>query len=252
MFVTAVGDDLFGIGSRENFKKVNIDDSHVMTIPKTGNGVASIIVEESGQNRILVHAGANDAFTPERLSDAAEDLADCALIVLQLEIPLETVYAAIDFGRAHGIPVILNPAPAVRSLAIDKVCACEFFMPNESELSLITGMPTGTFEEVCAAAKTLLAQGLKNVIVTLGSRGAVWLSGDAATIVEARKVKAVDTTGAGDAFIGCFAAGYVKDGDIKAAMEKASRYATLSVTKQGTQDSYATKEEFLDYLKNNP
>lgn len=251
MMLTAVGDDLFGKNSLANFEQNHIDTRHVLSIPDTANGVASIIVEESGQNRILIHAGANGKFMPERLMEAKNDLAECSLIVLQLEIPLPTVYAAIDFGRQHNIPVILNPAPAAKELSLEKACACDFFMPNESELALITDMPAGSLEEVRAAAQKLLAHGLKNIIVTMGSKGALWINQEQETMVPALKVRAVDTTGAGDAFIGCFAASYVLDGKIRQAMERASRYATLSVTKAGTQDSYADERTFAGYLKEN-
>ena len=252
MMVTAVGDDLFGENSLANFQTHHIDTQHIMTIPETPNGVASITVEESGQNRILIHEGANGKFTPERLAEAEEELAQCALVVLQLEIPLPTVYAAIDFAHKHAIPIILNPAPAAQELSLEKICQCDFLMPNESELSLITGMPTDSLEEIRAAAQSLLVRGIKNVIVTMGCRGAVWINADQETIVSASKVKAVDTTGAGDAFIGCFAASYVNNGNIKEAIEKASRYATLSVTREGTQDSYADVADFTEYMKSHP
>ena len=162
---------------------------------------------------------------------------------------IETVYAAIAFGKKHGIPVLLNPAPAAENLSFEKVCDCEFFMPNETELAITTGMPTETLDGVRAAAKKLLGHGLKNVIVTMGSRGSLWMSKDHEVHIEASEVKAVDTTGAGDAFIGCFAASYVASGDIEKSLRRASRYATLSVTRTGTQGSYADAEEFTAFLQ---
>lgn len=132
LFVTAVGDDLFGRACRKNYEKCGIDTRYVMTAKDMPNGVASIFVEASGQNRIVITKGANNALTPECLKDAEAAIALCGLIVLQLEIPLETIYAAIKIGRAHGIPVLLNPAPAVHNLDIAMACQCDFFVPNET------------------------------------------------------------------------------------------------------------------------
>jgi len=182
------------------------------------------------------------------LAQAADDLKKCALIVLQLEIPLETVYAAINFANENKIPVLLNPAPAVKELSIDMACKCDFFVPNETELSILTDMPVTSREEIKAAAQSLLAKGLKNIIVTMGSQGALWLSNEREEFVPARKVQAVDSTGAGDSFIGCFVEHYSKSGDVLESMKRASLYATLSVTKKGTQNSYATVEEFKKFF----
>ena len=248
-FVTAVGDDMFGRQCRKNYNACGIDTSLVMTAEHTPNGVASITVEKSGQNRIIITKGANASLTPERLREVEAKLADCGLIVLQLEIPLETVYEAIAMGQRHHIPVLLNPAPGHRELDMAKAAACEFFVPNETELSIVTGMPTGSFEEIRMAAGTLLQKGLPNVIVTMGSHGSVWFHGEEEQLVPSSKVHAVDTTGAGDAFIGCFAASWLEKHDILHAMQMASRYAALSVTHEGTQDSYCTRDIFMASLK---
>ena len=241
LMVSAVGNDLFGKGALENFRSHKIDRSRVNVI----EGVAT-----GGQNRILLYKGANDKLTPELVLQAADDLKACGMIVLQLEIPLETVYAAIDFANANKIPVLLNPAPAVKNLSIDMACKCDFFVPNETELGILTDMPIGSREEIKTAAQSLLAKGLKNVIVTMGSQGALWLSSDREEFIPARKVQAVDSTGAGDSFIGCFVEHYTKTADVLASVKRASLYATLSVTKKGTQDSYATAEEFKNFCAN--
>ena len=188
---------------------------------------------------------------PADIDAAAEDLKACAMIILQLEAPLATVYHAIDFGRKHGVPVLLTPAPATKALDITKVCACDFFVPNETELSILTGLPMETMADVEEAAKSLLVRGLKNIIVTLGGRGALWMTKTEKQYVAPCKVTAVDTTGAGDAFIGCFASEYAKGGDVLAAMKKASAFAALSVTRKGTQLSYPTQEELVIFLQEN-
>lgn len=244
LMVSAVGNDLFGKGALENFRQNKIDTSQISVIEGVATGEATIIVEESGQNRILLYKGANDKLSPELVLQAADDLKKCSLIVLQLEIPLETVYAAINFANSNKIPVLLNPAPAVKDLSIDMACKCDFFVPNETELSILTDMPVNSRDEIKSAANFLLSKGLKNIIVTMGSQGALWLSNDREEFIPARKVQSVDSTGAGDAFIGCFVDNYTKTGDILDSVKLASLYATLSVTKKGTQDSYATAEEF--------
>ena len=244
MMVTVIGDDLFGEKSMDNFMENNINTEFVWTATGVASGVATILVDSTSQNRILIHKGANECLTPDVIEEAAEALKGCGLIVLQLEVPIETVYSAIDFGKENNIPVLLNPAPANKALSIEKACLCDFFVPNETELSILTGMPTGTEEQVKAAAQTLVDKGLKNVIVTMGSKGSMWLSKEDYLVVPAVKVEAVDTTGAGDSFIGCFVENYSRTKNIPEAMKEASQYASLSVTRKGTQESYLTREEF--------
>lgn len=247
--VSKVGNDLFADNTIENFKKFGIDTRYVTKAPDASSGIASIFVDESGQNRILIVKGANDLLAPADIDAAAEDLKACAMIILQLEAPLPTVYHAIDFGRKQGVPVLLNPAPATKALDIAKVCVCDFFVPNETELAILTDLPTETMADVEEAAKSLLVRGLKNIIVTLGGRGALWMTQMEKQYVMPCKVTAVDTTGAGDAFIGCFASEYAKGGDVLAAMKKASAFAALSVTRKGTQLSYPTQEELAIFLQ---
>ena len=251
LMISAIGNDLFGKGALDNFKNNNIDTKNIFTV-EGATGEATIIVEASGQNRILLFKGANGKLTPDLLKNAHDDLKNCALIVLQLEIPLETVYAAIDFANQNKIPVLLNPAPAIKNLSVEMACKCDFIVPNETELGILTDLPVNSRDEIKIAANFLLNKGLKNVIVTMGSQGALWLDKNGREeFIPAKKVKSVDSTGAGDAFIGCFADNFVKTADILASIRRASQYATLSVTKKGTQDSYATKSEFETFFSEN-
>ncbi len=251
MMVSKVGDDLFAPNTVENLKQQGVDTQFVTTAPGTSSGVAPIFVDDQSQNRILIIKGANQQLKPADIDAAAEALKACQLIILQLEIPLETVYYAIDFARQHDIKVILNPAPAVANLDIDYACKCDFFMPNETELEILTGMPVGTDDEVIRAGQTLLKRGLKNLIITLGARGSLWMAGDTLHQVAPTSVNAVDTSGAGDAFIGCFAHTLVKTGDIPTAMAQASAYAACSVTGRGTQRSYPDADTFQRFLNVN-
>lgn len=242
LMMTKVGDDFFADNTIANFQKAGIDTKYVQKVTGISSGVAPIFVDKSGQNSILIIKGANKYLLPADIDAAADDLEKCQLIILQLEISLETVYYAIEFGKKHGIPVLLNPAPATKELNIEQVCQCDFFMPNETELAILTGMPVSSLDEVEAAAQTLVNHGLKNVIVTLGAHGSLWLSKEGKHLVAPFKVNAIDTSGAGDAYIGCFACCYVQTGDILSSMKTASAFAALSVTKRGTQKSYPEKK----------
>ncbi len=244
MMMARLGDDAFADNTLANFESYGVNTDHVEKVPGVSSGVAPIWVDADSQNRILIIPGANKSLLPVDIDAASDRLKACGMIILQLEIPLETVYHAIDFGNANGIPVILNPAPATTALDLDYACKCDFFVPNETELEILTGMPVETLDEIRAAADTLLQKDLKNLIVTLGDKGALWLRDGQETHIEAPTVSAVDTTGAGDAFIGCFAHSYCNDGDAEKAIQQAVKYASHSVTGKGTQTSYATGDEF--------
>lgn len=248
MMVTKVGDDLFADNTIKNLEKYGIDTEFTNKVPNTSSGVAPIFVDPDSKNRILIIKGANKYLLPEDVDRAAEKLKECALIVLQLEVPLETVYRAIEFGNEHGIPVILNPAPATKELDFNYVCKCDFFIPNETELEILTGMPTETEANIKEAANTLIAKGVKDVIVTMSSRGVMWVTKEEVRKIDSFKVDAIDTTGAGDAFIGCFAHYYAKNKDIQQAIKMATAFAALSVKKRGTQSSYPSMEEFEEFL----
>jgi len=233
-----VGDDMFGEKARQNFVDYHVDTRYVLPAAGVANGMATVLVESSSQNRILIYKGANQYLTAADIEAAAPDLKKCSLLLLQLEIDVNTVYAAIAFANKHSIPVLLNPAPAIPDLSIEMACKCDFFVPNETELSILTGLPVDTDAAVKTAAQSLIDRGLKNIIVTMGERGSLWLTQEQCVFVAAHKVEAVDTTGAGDAFIGCFADAYVKTADVVSSMKRAAAFAALSVTKRGTQVSY--------------
>lgn len=249
MMLSKVGDDVFADNTIKNFQKFGIDTEFVEKVVGVSSGVAPIFVDKSSQNRILIIKGANNYLQPVDIDRAEVRLKNCKLFILQLEIPLETVYYAIDFANKHNIPVLLNPAPASRELDINYACKCDFFMPNETELEILTGMPVETMEQIQVAANSLFAKGLKNLVVTLGEKGSVWFHEQHITHIAPYKVNAIDTSGAGDAFIGCFARYYSLTGDVEESMKMASAYSAYSVTGQGTQSSYPSKEEFEHFLQ---
>jgi ribokinase len=248
MMVSKVGDDLFADNTINNLRQHGVDTRFVEKVPGVSSGVAPIFVDRESHNRILIIKGANNHLGVADIDQAAEHIKHCKLIILQLEVPLATVYHTIDFARQHQVPVILNPAPASRELDIDYACQCDFFMPNETELETLTGMPVDSEPHILAAGRSLLARGLKNLIITMGHRGSVWLTGDNIHRVEPVPVRATDTSGAGDAYIGCFAHYYVRSGDIKQAMGFASAYAAYSVRGKGTQRSYADAAQFQEFI----
>ena len=251
MMVSTVGDDIFGATSIENFRKNGIDTRQITEIKNCATSTVMIIVESFGQYRSIFYRGASEFLKPENILQAADDLKQCGLFVIQLEISLETVYAAIKFANENNIPVLLNPSPMdaiTKNISIEKISTCKFLVLNETELHHLTGLATDTDENIRMAARKLLAQGFKNIILTLGSNGSIWFSEGVEEIVPTLKVEAVDSTGAGDAFTGCFVKNIAQGKTILDSMKLASKYAALSVTRKGTQDSYLTEEEFEKFF----
>jgi ribokinase len=241
--VARVGDDLFGPATIRNFTARGIDTSHVWITPGVSSGVAPIFVDASGQNRILVVKGANDRLSPADVDAASDLLRGADSIVLQLEIPIETVYHTLRFARTHGIRAILNPAPG-QALDLAELANADYVIPNETEAEALGGMPVRTLEEARSCAAKLLAGGLRRVIVTLGANGALCAGADGMRHIPPFQVEPVDTTGAGDAFIGslaCFLASGCEEAE---AIARANLYAALSTLAVGTQKSFVGRERF--------
>ena len=205
------------------------------------SGVAPIMVEPSGENSILIVKGANNDLSPDDIERAAEDLKTCDLILLQLEVPLETVYAAIAFGKKHGVKTVLNPAPATPELDPEKIRDVSFLVPNETELAILTGLPFQTDDAIAVAARTLMAKGDRHGDRDAGRARRLVADADETKPIAPIRVTPVDTTGAGDAFVGSFARYYAGGLSLEAALDKAVRYAADSVTRRGTQKAYASR-----------
>ena len=251
VMVTNLGDDALGLSALNNFESCGIDARHVRRILNQSTGTATILVDAvSGDNAILIVAGANGDLSSADVAAASEDLKRCDLILLQLEIQLETAYAAIRFGRENGVKTVLNPAPARRNLDMNVVTQASFLIPNVTELAILTDMPVESEAEVSTAAQSLVRQGVETVIVTLGARGALVATRDGARRIAPIKVRAVDTTGAGDAFIGSFARYSAAGLSLDEALAEATRYSALSVTRHGAQKSFATEAEFAAFHAN--
>src|SRR5271168_5309832 len=239
--VAKVGSDLFGPATIKNFQSQGIDASHVRIAEGVSSGVAPIFVEPGGQNRIIVVKGANDTLSPEDIDAAAPLLRKADTIVMQFEIPLRTVYHTVRFAESEGIRCIVNPAPA-QPVDFKQLAGADYFIPTEAEL--ITGMPVHSLEDATKCANFLLRQGMKRVVLTLGERGALLAGPEGTELIPAFKVGALDTTGAGDAFIGSFAVFLGEGMQEKEALTRANLYAALSTTKVGTQKSFRNRAEF--------
>jgi len=241
--VARVGSVLFGPATIENFRKQGIDPTHVKPVEGLSSGVAPIFVEPNGQNRILVVKGANDALKPADVDAAADMLKSADCIVLQFEIPIETVYYAVAFARKHRIRCIVNPAPAqpVDMVALKDL---DYFVPNESEAETIIGSPVKTIEDAKKCAKKLVDGGIRRAIITLGANGSLLAGQDGSEHIPPFTVQSVDSTGAGDAFIGSFAV-FLAEGVVeKEAVRRANLYAALSTTGVGTQKSFYDRARF--------
>ena len=241
--IARVGSDLFGPATIENFRKQGIDATHVKQVEGLSSGVAPIFVEPSGQNRILVVKGANDALKPADVDAASDVLKSMDCIVLQFEIPLETVYYTVAFAKKHGIRCMVNPAPA-QPVDMAALKDLDYFVPNEHEAETIVGMPVRTVEDARTCAAKLIAGGVQRVIITLGANGSLIASREGAEHVPAFQVKAIDSSGAGDAFIGSFAVFLGEGMTEKEALRHANLYAGLSTTGVGTQKSFYSRTQF--------
>lgn len=240
--ITKVGNDAFGQQQLTNFKDNKIDVSDV-GIGTKSSGVAPIFVSKSSNNSIIIIKGANNELTPDDLQANIEIIKNAKIIVLENEIPLETNYAAIDLAQEFGIPILLNPAPARKDLDLEYVKKVDYFAPNETELATLTGLPASNLDEIKVAAHDMVSLGVKHMIVTLGSRGVLSVTDQDEQLINALKVDAVDTTGAGDSIIGAFAH-YLAEGKNELdALNLANQYAAMTVTRRGTQKSYPTKAE---------
>ena len=251
LVVTAVGNDLFGPLVKENFKNQGIDTTWIKTVNGKTSGVAPIFVDKNGDNSIFIIPGANSFLEPEDIFQMKSVLSEVSFFLLQLEIKLETVYTALNLAHELGKKVILNPAPA-RNLEWKYLEGIYLFAPNETELHALTGVNTNSHQEVLKGAHFLLEKGIKNVLVTLGEKGSLLVNDKNSRLFSAYPVKSIDTTGAGDAFIGALVHFLSQGQGLEESIDKASGYAALSTTQRGTQKSFADRETFEKWFAQQP
>ena len=238
IFAAKVGDDDFGRNAIQGYRKDRIDTGFLQQSESHPTGVAVILVDENtGQNSIVVASGANAQLTPEDIENAAAAIAGAAVLLVQLETPLPSVQRALEIARSAGVTTILNPAPAA-VLNDDLLSLVDIITPNESETAHLIGLEPRTKTDIRKAAALLLKKVRQAVIITLGGKGVYFVSHSGEHgFLPASKVKAVDTTAAGDVFNGYLAAALAKEISLQEGIQWAIRAATLSVTRKGAQPS---------------
>jgi ribokinase len=240
--VTKVGDDVFGKMTIENYKRLGIACDFIFTTREMSSGVAPILVESSGKNMIVVIPGANLLLNSDEVKSASHWIKQAKIIISQLEISDEPIIEAFQLANSSGVTTILNPAPA-RKLPKELISLTNILVPNETEAELLTGIEVSGKNGAEEAANRLLSQGVGHVILTLGEDGAYLFDHENNKHFPALKVDAVDSTGAGDAFIGCLAFHLAQGNDLISSIQFANIGAALSVTKVGTQISFPSLAE---------
>ncbi|MBK7455723.1 MAG: ribokinase [Anaerolineales bacterium] len=248
MMVGCIGNDAFGREMRETLTREGVDTMHVLVHPQSLTGVALIQVDAAGQNSIAVASGANFELTSTDVEKAMLSIGNFDVLVMPLETPLETIYTAARIASRIGAKVILNPAPA-QLLKQDLLEFVDVLLPNEYEAALMTGSPSlQSVADVCNAAQKLLLLKAKNLIVTMGNRGAMLFDGKTESQIPACPVQAVDSTAAGDCFVGALAVGLCEGKSLLSAAEFASAAAAISVTRDGAQPSLPRREEVIQFM----
>ena len=247
-FVAKLGDDIFGRQSLSNFQKVAVHTEYVVQTEEAPSGVALITVDDAGDNVIVVAPGANLKLSPEDVRKAQSVIASSGAVAAQLEVPLETVEFAARLANDAGVPFILDPAPA-QKLSPEFLQMVDILTPNETEAEILTGIEVTDENSALAAAKDLLQRGVKAVILTMGARGYLLATKDAAEFVPSVKVNAVDATAAGDAFTGSLAVGLAQGKTLRDAALFANHVAALSVTKMGAQSSMPDAEQVENFIR---
>ncbi|TVT79950.1 ribokinase [Pseudomonas sp. H3(2019)] len=234
--IGCVGDDAYGEQLRAALLAEQID-CQALTSVEGSSGVALIVVDDNSQNAIVIVAGANGQLTPDMVAGFDAVLAAADVIICQLEVPMHTVGYVLKRGRELGKTVILNPAPATSPLPADWYSSIDYLIPNESEASALSGLPVDSLESAELAASRLIAAGAGKVIITLGPQGSLFANGQGCEHFPAPKVKSVDTTAAGDTFVGGFAAALAAGKSEVEAIRFGQVAAALSVTRAGAQPS---------------
>lgn len=246
--IGCVGGDAFGREMRDTLIAEDIDTTHILVHPESATGVALIQVDAAGQNSIAVASGANFQLTSADVESAMQAIEKFDVLVMSLETPLETIYTAAKIASQRGAKVLLNPAPA-QMLKPDLLELVDVLLPNEHEVALMTRQPAlQSAADLQTAAQKLLSLGVKNLMVTMGSQGAILFDGKTESNIPACPVQAVDTTAAGDCFVGALAVGLCEGRSLLAAAEFASAAAAISVTRDGAQPSLPRREEVMQFM----
>lgn len=240
-----VGEDGFGQTLINSLKNDKVDTTYIQT-SKGATGVALITVDKNAQNSIVVSPGANFEVKEDDIDNNIEAIKNSDIVVLQLETPLNTIKYALNKAKELNKYTILNPAPAVK-LDDEIIKNVDLLTPNETELEIISGVSIETEEDIQKAAQIMIEKGVKELIVTLGSKGSLYINKEKSMFKKAYKVEAVDTTVAGDSYTGALAVALSQDKNIEDAMDFASKVGALSVLKEGAQSSLPTLEDVKNF-----
>jgi ribokinase len=237
-----VGADGNGSVLLRSLEGAGVDTSAVMVTSGAPTGIAVVTVDAAGHNHIIVVPGANGELSKDDIDSQRHAIEQCEIVVLQLEVPLETVAYTLRLAKELGKTTVLNPAPA-RKLDEDVLRYVDILIPNEHELQVIAELDRIDELSLAQSARHFMDKGVGTIIVTLGAEGCYYADRDKMALYPARKVKAVDTTAAGDSFIGGFVAGYLASRDADAAIRQAQIAAAITVTRHGAQSSLPTRQE---------
>jgi ribokinase len=241
-FISKTGNDVFGKQSVELYNSEGINTKYIFSDPRNPSGVALITVDAKGENCIVVASGANASLSPADIESAKAEIETGDLVLMQLEIPIETVEYAAEMASGKGIPVILNPAPA-RALSEQLLNRLYMITPNKTEAEILSGIKVTNWEKARQAADVISSKGVSIVVITLGSLGAFIKENGHYHKVEAFPVKAVDTTAAGDCFSGSLCVGLSEGLSITDAVKMAAKASALTVTRMGAQSSIPYRKE---------
>jgi len=242
VFICCVGDDVFGQNALEGYRDEGIDVETAKIVKDAASGVALITVNADGENEIVVASGTNAKLSPIYVSEVMEEMDNDGMFLTQLETPIETIEYLARYSKLTDQPLIINPAPA-QELSDTILNGLFLITPNETEAKILTGILVDDDSSMEEAAKALLDMGVQNVIITLGSRGAFFMNHQEKFLVPSHKVKAIDTTAAGDVFNGVLTVCLSQDMGWQESIAYANKAAALSVTKMGAQGSAPYKEE---------
>ncbi len=246
-FIGAIGDDNFGVSSRQSLGAEKIDLTYLTTSTGIATGVAGILVDDSGNNSIVVTAGANATLSVAHIDAASAVIAATQFLICQLETPLPTVTRAIELAHAHGVRVIFNPAPA-QALPDTLLAMTDYLVVNETEASQLSGIEVTGQDSARQAAQALLGRGALAVLLTMGEHGTMIADKNGDQFIPAISVDVIDTTAAGDTFVGAFAVGLANGLTLYHASVEAQYAAALAVTKLGAQTSIPTRQEVLEFM----
>lgn len=250
LFISRVGEDGAGEFMMNHLKNYGVSLDYVQTTPNENTGHAYITLNEAGQNDIIIDHGANYKLGQSDIDAAADMIGKVDCVIGQFEVPIEATLAAFKHAKQHGIATILNPAPAIKEIPQELLAVTDIITPNETESAMITGIPIKSEADLAANAQKLHELGVKNVVITYGAKGAYLSNDQVQELVPAFKVKAVDTTGAGDTFIGYLASNLKSDfSNLKQAAIIASRASSIAVQRLGAQPSIPTAQEVNELMK---